>query len=572
LPEGIVTSRVFFRVLVFAGILSVAVTGAFAATFIIADGDVTGPNGLKAAINTANGNNLDDTIELAAGGTYTLTTRDNGLNGLPVIGPDSGHRLTIHGNGATIQRSSAGGIPTFRIFYIGSGANVIITGLTMTNGDVRAPASSHGGAIYNDGFNANVSLAIFNCTLTGNFAIDYGGAIWNDGSNPPNTATLIVQNSTFSNNTGTYGGAIWNESGSIVMLVTNSTFSGNTATTRSAGAIQFDGSSGTAIGSIFNCTFTGNSCANYGGAINVDGAGGFQVNGSAILTVGNCTFNQNTASSPNTSAGWGGAIALDGSNGNGSTGNAQVNVDSCTFSGNFSKLLGDAIYLSETTAGTTVLQIGNTILAGNDADYTITTDNLSGGTTTVTSNGYNLSDDACCGDPSGNCSDPGTGPGGLLNHVGDIRNTNPLFDPAGLKNNGGFTQTIALQSTSPALDQGKRNTISANTIDQRGEPRPYDDPNVTNATGGDGSDIGAYEADVRAIGAVRVVNDLQITSTTILGHTYEVQKCPNLSCTAATWATVNNTTPPPPISGTGGIVQVTVPGVFNSFYRLHQLP
>src|SRR5438552_1707656 len=88
---------------------------ALAATFTIADGDVAG---LKAAINTANGNNDDDTINLAAGGAYTLTAVDNstkGPNGLPVIGADNAggaaHKLTINGNGATIQRSGAGSTP-----------------------------------------------------------------------------------------------------------------------------------------------------------------------------------------------------------------------------------------------------------------------------------------------------------------------------------------------------------------------------------------------------------------------------------------------------------------------------
>src|SRR3954469_19808542 len=42
----------------------------FAATFNIADGDVTG---LKSAITTANGNGQANTINLASGGTYTLT-------------------------------------------------------------------------------------------------------------------------------------------------------------------------------------------------------------------------------------------------------------------------------------------------------------------------------------------------------------------------------------------------------------------------------------------------------------------------------------------------------------------
>src|SRR6266404_9395450 len=72
-----------------------------ATIFNIPNGDVAS---LTSAINMSNGNVQDDTIELAASGTYTLTARDSFLNGPPQIGPDTGHKLTIHGNGATIQR------------------------------------------------------------------------------------------------------------------------------------------------------------------------------------------------------------------------------------------------------------------------------------------------------------------------------------------------------------------------------------------------------------------------------------------------------------------------------------
>lgn len=532
-----------------------------AATFNIPNGDVAT---LKGAMTTSNGNNEDDTIELAAGGIYTLTARDNGLNGLPAINPDAGHSLTIHGNGATIQRSAAGGIPTFRIFQINSGS-LFLSGLTLTNGN---PGAFHGGAIYN-GFSesANSTLSVVNCTLSGNSG-DYGGAIFNDGyqdsSFPAHTANLTVMNSTFSGNTGSqYGGGIWNESGGIVMNVSNSTFSQNTAVAHSAGAIQFDGSAGTATGNIIGCTFTQNSAANYGGAVNIDGQGGFNgngdpTNGSAVLNVTNCTFSGNSAN-------WGGGIALDGSNdtGGGGTGSATANVSNCTFSGNSGTTLGGGVYLTFTGAGTTFLQIGNTILKTGASGHNLAID--AGGT--VTSQGYNVCNDEAEGGP-------GTAPGGLLNHVGDQRNTDPLLDPAGLKNNGGATTTIALQATSPAIDKGKRNTISANSFDQRGESRPFDDPNIVNASGGDGSDSGAYEADVRITAEERIVNDLRSTFTTILGHTYEIQVRPSL--TSANWSTVSGTIPPPPIAGTGGIVQATVPnaigGPGSGFYRVHQLP
>jgi hypothetical protein len=64
---------------------------------------------------------------------------------------------------------------------------------------------------------------------------------------------------------------------------------------------------------------------------------------------------------------------------------------------------------------------------------------------------------------------------------------NPQLGP--LQDNGGATRTRALLSNSPAIDKG--NSGGAST-DQRGFTRTIDAP-IANATGGDGTDIGAYE-------------------------------------------------------------------------------
>jgi hypothetical protein len=68
----------------------------------------------------------------------------------------------------------------------------------------------------------------------------------------------------------------------------------------------------------------------------------------------------------------------------------------------------------------------------------------------------------------------------------------PKFDPSGLRNNGGFNNTLTLLSDSPAIDKGFAGNEAR---DQRGTgfPRVVDNPNVSNAVGGDGSDIGALE-------------------------------------------------------------------------------
>ena len=59
-----------------------------------------------------------------------------------------------------------------------------------------------------------------------------------------------------------------------------------------------------------------------------------------------------------------------------------------------------------------------------------------------------------------------------------------------LQNNGGPTLTRALLSGSPAIDKGHS---SGSATDQRGRPRPIDNPAIPNAADGDGGDIGAVE-------------------------------------------------------------------------------
>jgi CSLREA domain-containing protein len=66
--------------------------------------------------------------------------------------------------------------------------------------------------------------------------------------------------------------------------------------------------------------------------------------------------------------------------------------------------------------------------------------------------------------------------------------SDPLLGP--LANQGGPTQTMAPQPGSPVIDAGAAFGLAT---DQRGMPRPRDFSGVSNAPGGDGSDIGAVE-------------------------------------------------------------------------------
>jgi hypothetical protein len=108
-----------------------------AATFNIANGDVTG---LKNAINASSTSGEEDVINLAANGTYILTTIANvsaGSTGLPLIS-----NLTINGNGATIMRSSDAGTPNFRILHVLGSAR--LDKLTLSNGHATEDDSIDG--------------------------------------------------------------------------------------------------------------------------------------------------------------------------------------------------------------------------------------------------------------------------------------------------------------------------------------------------------------------------------------------------------------------------------------------
>jgi alpha-L-arabinofuranosidase len=121
--------------------------------------------------------------------------------------------------------------------------------------------------------------------------------------------------------------------------------------------------------------------------------------------------------------------------------------------------------------------IANSIIAGNTALGS--PGDVSG---PFTSLGFNL-----IGSTNGST---GFGLVGSQDQAGSA--TVPL-DPvlAPLQDNGGPTPTMAPTFFSPVIDQGKS---FGTPTDQRGKPRPYDNLSIPNAAGGDGADIGAYEA------------------------------------------------------------------------------
>jgi CSLREA domain-containing protein len=382
-----------------------------------------------------------------AGGTILLGSA------LPTI--SSGTNLTITGPTTSSAGIAIDGGHSVRPLQVDDGATLTLQYLNLQNGSV---VGASGGSAYGGGISNGGTLNISNSTLSGNQVtsgefnasstgpvIGYGGAIFND-----DTGTLTVTDSTFLANQALGGDSQSSSPGEggggaianfATATITNSTFSSNQA----AGG---QGTSGQA-----------------------DGGGGAIYNRDpATLTITNSTFSDNHA--VGILSGGGAIYNLDI--------DATLTITNSTFSGN--QAVGDysgggAIFNDDGTAN-----LKGTILAES------TPDNCEG-SADPTDVGYNISDDGTCG----------------FTATGSAISLNPMLDTTGLADNGGPTQTIALQAGSPAIDAipvadctDQASPPNAITTDQRGMPRPDAEEAVC--------DIGAYEFQEKFAGTSGATN------------------------------------------------------------------
>jgi hypothetical protein len=199
-------------------------------------------------------------VEFEVSPTVT-TAADSGIGSLRYasIYATNGALITFAANlsGATIQSSSTltltknltldasalpGGITinghqTGSVFFVTNG-NVVLTGLTITNG--KAPASDGGGGILNAGV-----LTVNQCTLAGNSGGVGGGGIANI------SGTLVVNESTLAGNSASYGGGIYNFQGMVT--VNQSTLTGNNGS-EGGGILNLEGTV-----TVNQSTLTGNN-------------------------------------------------------------------------------------------------------------------------------------------------------------------------------------------------------------------------------------------------------------------------------------------------------------------------
>jgi predicted outer membrane repeat protein len=423
----------------------------------------------------------------------TITLTSNELN-IP-------RNMTISGPGSALLTISGGG--NFRVFENDS-ATVAISGLTVKNGNGTAifgttVTPGPGGGIFNGG-----TMTLTDVTLTSNTSLE-GGAIATEGTLTVNNSTITnnnapcsatcngqgggifnyhtvnVSGSTISNNTaGFFGGGIFNANtgGTNLVTVTNSTISGNSAVGEGGGIMNASGTI-----AIINSTISGNHAPGGTAGGNTAGgqSGGIENDGAA--TISGSTISGNTAGAS------GGGIL------NNST--STLTMTNSTISGNTSGQGGGGLENIGTMSLSFLTISGNRTTAGCcgvKADgilnfgtaTTVKSSLLANSTFTfgnclfypgypVISDGNNISDDTSC--------TPG------LTQPSDMNNVvSAGLDPAGLNNNGGPTQTIALLPGSPAIDvipvaNCTDTTGTPVTTDQRGVARPQ----------GTACSIGAFE-------------------------------------------------------------------------------
>lgn len=364
---------------------------------------------------------------------------------------------TLNINGSRIDNSAANG---------GISGSVDQNG--MTNGGFGG--SAQGGGVWVGSGTASINNTTFESTVANGGNTGTGG----NGVNPAGDAgggglyslgNVTVTNSTFhlaganggdggdafgstclgahqaGDGGGARGGAIFADGGTMTI---------NTATFANNFAQGGDGGDGGQTNGGLNCGNHGAGGLAHGGAI---------TNNAATLNIKHATISLNSAQAGNTGVNQGGANKPPRLVAEGTGGGIRVGPGGVTLENTIIAVNTAANGLGDTTGAPT---------PGPNVDGA------------VTSNGHNL---------IGNAAEA-TG----FTGTGDLVGANPML--AALADNGGPTETMELLPGSDAIDAG---VAAGATLDQRGMPRTVDDPGVTNEATSDGTDIGAFEAEVACV-------------------------------------------------------------------------
>ena len=321
------------------------------------------------------------------------------------------------------------------------------------------------------------------------------------------------------------GGAIFEDTSSGLLTIIDTTISNNKAFGGSGSGKGFSSGGGGLGGGVFvyfsplhiqSSTVSGNQAlggngGNPGNGGNGEGGGVFFEADDNNYAISNSTFSGNSATGGVGVGGsggnaFGGAIFNDGTSTTGSNritnatiANNRANGGNSPTPGNDGVGEGGGIY--DDYGG--VVRVGSTIIAkdsvsggpGGFGTVTTGTDvydvNRPGG---ITSLGFNLIGDD--DQPTGDFTN-----GANHDQVGSTGSPiDPLLGP--LQNNGGPTDTLALALASPAIDQGSNQYGDVNdpplVFDQR-EANFFRTVDLAPPNAGDGTDVGAFEAQVPTI-------------------------------------------------------------------------
>ncbi|MEO1133115.1 MAG: cadherin repeat domain-containing protein [Cyanobacteria bacterium J06639_1] len=442
--------------------------------FISAGGHITFASNLSNQTITLNGSELLVSREVTIDGESNNITLDANSTSrvLRIDDGDSSNAIAVSIAGLTITGGSVSGY---------GGGILNLESLSFSNSNVLGnTATLDGGGIFNDFSIANIS----DSTVSGNVARD-GGGIFN------NSSTATVSYSTISGNSanGIGGGTFGGTGGGIrnrdsTLTVSNSTISNNSIRSDGGGIFSIR-----SFSTVNNSTVSGNSARSDGGGIfNVDSTSAVSnstISGNTANDGGGGVFNQSSTStisgstiSRNLSRKDGGGIH-NRSSSNSTVSNSTVFDNTALFDGGgiYSRSSTLTLQNSTVSSNSAVRDTGGGIYMRSSASSIVSTiigDNTASAAPDLSTSFGTLSiSNSLVEDVSGN---------GLVNgNDGNIVGLDPNLDPSGLQNNGGTTETVALLSTSPAIDAGSNpNNLGA---DQRGKAR----------TVGAVTDIGAFE-------------------------------------------------------------------------------
>lgn len=475
---------------------------ASALTFNVTSNADSGPDTLRQAVLDANMTTPMDTITFAPNvtGTITLTTgRITVTRSLFIDGPGAG----------TLKVSNATDNAFFQNDTLPSGINVEFEGLTI-EGHSSGPGSGGGGLVIGSG----TSTTVRNCIISGGTAANGGGGIF-----VQDTPLSVVDSTISGNMAGTNGGAI--DIRGAPLSISGSTLTGNKTTAGDGGAIEITESPGPKQAglTIVSSGISGNTAAGRGGGIDVGNAdgptsitrstvsgnqasgdgGGLYFEYGAALSIDSSTFDHNNTPTD------GGGLYVYGPEG-------PVTISDSTIAYNVASSRGGGIFdfnyfdkpfsvvgstiAKNSGAGTGggIFRVGVDAIGPNYAGP----DNVALTNTIVAQNFDNTGPDLAQGPSASGSFQAGFSLIGSTAGGAAITETTPGSNVLGapgpfvspLADNGGPTQTMLPLADGPAIDAG---TAAGLTTDQRGLARTVDQPLVAEATGSDGTDIGAAE-------------------------------------------------------------------------------